>query len=546
MRMFEELEFEVNECERFDIQETDMSENLAKPNEREIAKDKRSSDFRRSNMGYYMARLNKLSKDFLSPGEIIGVFETIKKYETAIISLFYCFDGFMHHLEDIRLKLNEKCQHKLKGKKKIDFSDEQRRLISKLSKKTFDSKRSRDKEISRVLGLLSKICLQRNRKKLVPNLLDIYEKIPFKKRHFFEFVDYLGRLVGRIETNQWSKNTLLLKSFLWKYTGKNYDEIRETFRFIDLVNELDFENKYCFQSSYLAIKKRVKEIYQSGMDKSTFNMEITKLENDTGFKYDLILKSIRYAEKYEKKIINSYNQFLERYLFYVVYIAKKYKNTDMSFADIIQEGNIGLLKAARKYNHKLGYKFITYAFPWIRQGITKAIANQSKTIRIPLHVHQEYSDIKKVKNRLKKDLWKDPDLKSVSKETGMSEKDIHTLVKMFERNLISLNQNIKGSQVTTLVSFIPNKGVKDPCDLLEKETLKDEIYLHLSDLPEREVKILEMRFGLRDGDEYTLEEVARKFQVSRERVRQLVERALNKLKENGKERLKPYLECSCH
>ena len=224
----------------------------------------------------------------------------------------------------------------------------------------------------------------------------------------------------------------------------------------------------------------------------------------------------------------------------MVFVAKKFIKGRLSFSDIIQEGNIGLLKAVKKYDYELGNKFITYAFYWIRQGITRAIADQSRTIRIPIHVHQEYSNIKKIKRSQKKELWKDPGLKYISAKTGKSEKQIDTLFKMFE-NLLSLNQEMNRNSGSFLCSIIPDNKAVDPSTLLERVTLKDEIYFHLSSLTEREAKLIEMRFGLKDGNESTLDEVAREFKLTRERIRQIEEKALNRLKNKGEKRLKPYL-----
>jgi RNA polymerase primary sigma factor len=226
----------------------------------------------------------------------------------------------------------------------------------------------------------------------------------------------------------------------------------------------------------------------------------------------------------------------------VVFIAKRFINGKFAFSDIIQEGNIGLLKAVKKYNYELGHKFITYAFWWIRQGITKAIADQSRTIRIPFHVHQEYHNVKKVIQNLKKDLWEEPDVKFIADVTGKSEEQVQNLLETFEYPL-SLSQEIKKGVGKPLSTFKQDIKAVDPCMQLEKTALKEEIYYYLNSLSEREAELIKMRYGLKDGNEYTLEEVARRFQLTRERVRQIEVKVLSRLKKTGAERLSPYL---CH
>jgi RNA polymerase sigma factor (sigma-70 family) len=316
-----------------------------------------------------------------------------------------------------------------------------------------------------------------------------------------------------------------------------YRNIREAFQYLEKITQLDFENKFYYKKPLSELKRKVKEIQETGLVSGTNKPKRVK---GNPLDYDLILKSINQVEPYEKAITKLFNDFSEKYFRFVVFLAKKFINGRLPFSDIIQEGNIGLLKAVKKYNCELGHKFITYAYWWIRQGISRALADQSRTIRIPIHVQQEFRNIKKATQRLKKELWKDPDLKQISQATGKNEKQLNSLFNMFEDPL-SLTQELNEGSGSTLSSFNADARAINPARALERATLRDEINYHLGYLSEREAKVIEMRYGLKDGHESTLEEVAKLLQVTRERIRQIEVKALSILKKKGSQRLKPYL-----
>ncbi len=510
-------------------------------------KEKKNGNSTFNDIGYYFDQLKKMSKDYLSHEEIKGIFETVKKYEGAILSIFYYMDSFFKGLNEIRdtfeIKENTNTGTNNKSKNSSIYTKEQFRLITKISRKAFGKNDNKEEEISRVKVILDKICLQEQESTSSNFIIfqGLFEELPFKNNSYVDFTAYFEKMVERIEANQWGEKTRKVAVALEKYSGVNYNNIREIFKFFKEVTELNFENKYYYQKSFSDLKKKIQEVDQGRSDDYTYKQEKAMLENIIGLNYDLVLKSINRVEGYEKEITKLLNNFSEKYFCYVVFVAKKFIKGRLSFSDIIQEGNIGLLKAVKKYNYELGNKFITYAFYWIRQGITRAIADQSRTIRIPIHMHQEYGHIKKIKRSQKKELWKDPGLKYISAKTGKSEKQIDTLFKMFEIPL-SLTQDMNRDSGSILCSFIPDNKAIDPSILLERVTLKDEIYFHLSSLTEREAKLIEMRFGLKDGNECTLDEVAREFKVTRERIRQIEVKALDRLKKKGEERLKSYLD----
>ncbi|MCK5056355.1 MAG: sigma-70 family RNA polymerase sigma factor [Candidatus Aminicenantes bacterium] len=484
-----------------------------------------------SDIEYYFGQLKNIPKDYLSPEKIKETYEAVKPYERAILSVFYFMDSFLEGLCEIRnrFEIKEKC-----GKKSTNgsvYTKEQLNFIAKISRKPLYKTDDKEADIIRVKAILDKICIPPGRNKKLVNFQALFDRLLFRNDSYVKFIRYLGNMVNRIEANEWGKKTGKMAEALHRYTGVNYKHIRETFEFLQRVTDLHFENEYYYQKPQAALRKILKSADRQMTDDPQAAEEMSPYE---------IRKSLNRIEGYEREIKKILNKFSEKYFRYVVFIAKQFINGKFAFSDIIQEGNIGLLKAVKKYNYELGHKFITYAFWWIRQGITKAIADQSRTIRIPFHVHQEYHNIKKVIQRLKKDLWEEPDVKFIANVTGKSEEQVQNLLETFEYPL-SLSQEIKKGAGKPLFTFKPDIKAVDPSMQLEKTALKEEIYYYLNSLDEREAELIKMRYGLKDGNVYTLEEVARRFQLTRERVRQIEVKVLSRLKKTGADRLKPYL-----
>jgi RNA polymerase sigma factor (sigma-70 family) len=493
-----------------------------------------------TDIGFYFSQLKKISKNYLSPENIKETYETVKIYERAILSVFCFMDSFFTGLTEIKNKFEIKKTPKRIPKNGSIYTVEQLNLIAKISRKPLYKTIDKEDEISRVKVILDKICDFRDKNKSILNFPALFERLPFRNDSYADFIDYFRGMVNRIEASDWGEKTGKITGALQRYSGVNYKKIRNAFTFLRRVTELDFENNYYYQKSFADFKKRIRQVDRDIADDYICEHETVMSEQIYGFSHDSILKSINLTKFYETEIEKLLNRFSEKYFRYVVFIAKRFINGKLPFSDVIQEGNIGLLKAVKKFNYELGHKFITYAFWWIRQGITKAIADQSRTIRIPFHVHQEYLSIKKVIQNLKKDLWQDPDMDYISAETGKSIDQIITLFEIFE-NPLSLNQEIKKGTGKPLCTFKPDVKAADPGMELEKTALKEEIFYYLDSLTEREAELIKMRYGLKDGNEYTLEEVACKFQLTRERVRQIEVKVLSRLKRTAADRLKPYL-----
>lgn len=253
-------------------------------------------------------------------------------------------------------------------------------------------------------------------------------------------------------------------------------------------------------------------------------------------------EEVSIAKRIEKGEVSAKKELAEANLRLVVSIAKRYVGRGMLFLDLIQEGNLGLMKAVEKFEYKKGFKFSTYATWWIRQAITRSIADQARTIRVPVHMVETINKLSRIERQLLKELGREPSPEEIGEEMDISPEKVREIMKIAQEP-VSLEIPIGDEEDSSLGDFIADEDTLSPADAANYTMLREELFNAFDVLTPREEKVLKLRFGLDDGKARTLEEVGKEFDVTRERIRQIEAKSLLKLRQPSKsEKLKDFLE----
>jgi RNA polymerase primary sigma factor len=357
-----------------------------------------------------------------------------------------------------------------------------------------------------------------------------------------KYFKVLPRIVSNIEKQHAQVQTDFKK--MLKLSGEKRDEQHKTLCKTRTKLSKSYEKLFLKQKAIEDLVEITEEYHKevSALDRKVSNARnkkakaykdavarLKEIELLMGMETVEFLDEMKSLRMWMRKGLRAKTEMVEANLRLVISIAKKYTNRGLSFLDLIQEGNMGLMKAVEKFEYRRGYKFSTYATWWIRQAITRSIADQARTIRIPVHMIETINKLMRMQKQLVQELGREPSPEELSEEMTMPLDRVRAILKIAQQP-ISLQSPVGDSEDTSFGDFIEDKAADSPADMTGHSLLKERLKDVLTTLSTREQDVLNMRFGLTDGYGHTLEEVGRKFNVTRERIRQIEAKALRKMR----------------